>query len=138
MSDTVPCKPPFTVVVADDDPAWRLLVRLVLEPRGYHLVDACDGVDALHATRAWSPEVLVLDLTMPHMGGVEVCQHLHAVSKPRPGIIVMTATDDVAGLQEGRSIGADRLLVKPFNPVELLRAVESLVGNRQTDDCVRS
>ena len=123
--------PPRTVVVADDDPAWRLLVRSLLEPHGFQLVEACDGVDALRAVQTYAPLVLVLDLKMPRLGGAEVCQHLRAVrAHPRPGIIVMTATD-LADLPTGAAIGADKLLTKPFDPAKLLAAVEALAARRR-------
>ena len=121
-----------TVVVADDDPAWRLLVRLLLEPQGYRLVEACNGVDALNAVQTFTPLVLVLDLMMPRMGGLEVCQRLRANgARPLPGIIVITATDDVASLPSSADIGADQLLTKPFDLTKLLRAVEKLATRRQ-------
>ncbi len=127
MTYPLPSKSLCTVVVADDDPAWRLLVRLLLEPRGYHVVEANDGVDALGAVRAVAPQVLVLDLMMPRLGGLEVCQRLCANSAGRPRVILMTAADDVAELQPGKANGVDLLLTKPFDPAKLLRAIESLV-----------
>lgn len=116
-----------TVVVADDDHAWRLLVRLLLEPKGYHVVEASDGVDALSAVQMFGPQVLVLDLMMPRMGGLEVCQRLRAAGEHLlPWIIVMTATDDQTAVPSAAAIGADRLLTKPFDPATLLGAVQSL------------
>ena len=121
-----------TVVVADDDPAWRLLVRLILEPQGYRLVEASDGLDALRAVQTCTPQVLVIDLTMPRMGGLEVCRRLCASgAHPLPGIIVMTATDDFAALPELAALGADQMLTKPFDPGRLLRAVERLAASQQ-------
>ncbi len=127
MTYTLPSKSLCTVVVADDDPAWRLLVRLLLEPRGYHVVEASDGVEALDAVRTVAPQILVLDLMMPHMRGLEVCQRLCASGAGRPRVILMTAADDVAELQPGKANGVDLLLTKPFDPAKLLRAIESLV-----------
>lgn len=121
-----------TVVVADDDPAWRLLVRLLLEPHGYQLVEASNGVDALRAVHAFTPAVLVLDLMMPRMGGLEVCQRLRTNgAHPLPGIIVITAADDISALPCAADIGADQLLTKPFDLAKLCRAVERLAANWQ-------
>ena len=89
------------------------------------MVEASDGVDALSAVQTFVPHVLVLDLTMPRMGGLEVCQRLRANGvQPLPGIIVITADGDAAGLPGC----ADRLLIKPFDPARLLGAVECLAA----------
>lgn len=126
MINAPPSKSLCTVVVADDDPTWRLLVRWLLEPRGYRLVEAGDGVDALCAVQAVAPQILVLDLMMPRMDGLEVCQHLCASGPARPRVILMTAAEDVVQLQPGAAKGVDRLFTKPFDPAKLLAAIESL------------
>lgn len=121
------------VVVADDEPAWRLLVRLLLEPQGYQLVEACDGVDALHAVETFHPRILLLDLMMPRMDGLEVCRRLLSGHiDPLPAIIVMTAADDAAALPCAAAIGADRVLAKPFDPAKLLGAIKSLAAGLPT------
>lgn len=131
MTNTLLSNTPRTVVVADDDPAWRLLVRLLLEPRGFHLAEARDGVEALHAVQSLAPDVLVLDLTMPRLNGWEVCQRLRAcASHPQPAIIVMTSADDLSALAAGSAMAVDRVLSKPFDPMDLLEAVEKLIASR--------
>lgn len=121
------------VVVADDEPAWRLLVRLLLEPHGYQLAEACDGFAALHAVETLHPQILLLDMTMPRMDGLEVCRRLRSGHiDPLPAIIVMTAADNAATLPCAAAIGVDWVLAKPFDPAKLLGAIENLTARMST------
>lgn len=118
-----------TVLVVDDELRITRLVRDYLHQAGFAVVEATDGPGALQAVRRHDPDLVVLDLGLPGMDGLDVARQLRATSTIP--IIMLTArteeTDRVVGLE----IGADDYLVKPFSPKELvarIRAVLRRVG----------
>lgn len=114
-----------TVLVVDDDSLVRRLVRTVLEADGYEVEEAANGPDGLEAASRSHPDLMVLDVMMPGMDGIEVCRRL---DRHGTKVLMLTASDDVATEEAGRAAGADHFLVKPFSPVALLESVEKLVG----------
>jgi diguanylate cyclase (GGDEF)-like protein len=117
----------FRVLVADDDRAIRESLERALELEGYTVTTVADGVQALSVARRGDPDVIVLDVMMPGVDGLGVCQVLRADGVRTP-ILMLTArvelTDRVAGLDAG----ADDYLAKPFDPGELRARVD--VGRR--------
>ena len=113
------------VLVADDDRKTVELVRLYLERDGYQVATAYDGRRALDAAREIHPDLVVLDLMMPELNGLDVCRLLRAESKVP--IIMLTARttedDRIAGLD----LGADDYVVKPFSPGELVARVRAVL-----------
>ena len=113
------------VLVVDDDKLVRRVVRTVLEADDYSVVEAADGAEALEAAARQQPMVMVLDVMMPGLDGIEVCRRVdHAAVK----VLMLTARDDADTEQAGRAAGADGFLAKPFSPVELLEQVEKLAA----------
>jgi DNA-binding response OmpR family regulator len=127
------------VLVVDDDPTVSDVVRRYLEHAGYSVALAADGVTALNEYARQRPDLVILDLMLPGLDGLEVCRRLRLHPDSAP-IIMLTAlgeeTDRIAGLQ----IGADDYVTKPFSPRELVLRVQSVLRRsqpRQQDRPVR-
>ncbi|MDQ3757726.1 MAG: response regulator [Actinomycetota bacterium] len=111
------------VLVVDDDEMIRRLVRTVLEADDWTVVEARDGNEAFARLEASQPSVVVLDVMMPGMDGVEVCRKLdHDALK----VVMLTARDDPSLEEECRKAGADAFLTKPFSSLTLLDVIEEL------------
>lgn len=116
---------PTTLLVADDDPAIRTLLRDVFEAQGYAVVVAADGVEALARAEETPPDLVLLDIMMPALDGLEVVRRLRAHTETP--IILLTArvgeTDRVVGLE----LGADDYVAKPFSLHELGARVRAVL-----------
>jgi DNA-binding response OmpR family regulator len=122
MQDT---RPASLVLVADDDPNIVRLVTLYLDKAGFRVDQAVDGDETLRKIRDLAPDLLVLDVMMPGPDGLDICRTVRRASD-LPIIILSARTSDVdkiAGLQ----FGADDYVTKPFNPVELVARVQSVL-----------
>ena len=114
------------ILVVDDEQAVRESLRRSLRFNGYEVLTANDGLEAVATVRAENPELLILDVMMPNMDGLEVCRTLRSEGWDRP-ILVLTARDGVSDRVAGLDAGADDYLPKPFALEELLARVRSLV-----------
>lgn len=118
-----------TVLVVDDEPALRDMIRLYLEQEGFRVVEAGDGRRALYQARVEKPDLIILDLMMPEMGGYDFLR-AHA-REARTPVIVLTAkiedTDKILGLE----LGADDYVTKPFNVRELIARVRAVLRRTQ-------
>jgi two-component system response regulator MprA len=113
------------ILVVDDDPMVATTVQRVLRPEGYDVDVALGGAEALEQARAHRPDLVVLDLMMPGIDGLEVCRQLRA-SGNLP-ILMLTARSGTADRVRGLDTGADDYLVKPFAYAELLARVRALL-----------
>jgi two-component system, OmpR family, response regulator MprA len=113
------------ILVVDDDPMVATTVQRVLRPEGYEVDVALGGAEALEQARAHRPDLVVLDLMMPGIDGLEVCRQLRA-SGSLP-ILMLTARSGTADRVRGLDTGADDYLVKPFAYAELLARVRALL-----------
>ena len=120
------------ILVVDDEQAVRESLRRSLRFNGYEVLTANDGLEAVEAVRAKNPELLILDVMMPNMDGLEVCRTLRSEGWDRP-ILVLTARDGVSDRVAGLDAGADDYLPKPFALEELLARVRSLVRRASAD-----
>jgi two-component system, OmpR family, response regulator MprA len=120
------------VLVVDDEPSVRQALGEALRFSGYDVVLANDGVAAIAALRAAPVDALILDLVMPRIGGLQVCQRLRADGDRVP-ILVLTARDAVADRVAGLDAGADDYLVKPFALDELLARLRALLRRARPD-----
>jgi DNA-binding response OmpR family regulator len=114
------------ILVVEDEPDIRSLIVHHLERDGFRCRAAAGGQDALAAARATVPDLVVLDLMLPGMDGLEVCRRLRAAAPALP-IIMLTAKADEVDRIVGLELGADDYLKKPFNPRELLARLRALV-----------
>jgi DNA-binding response OmpR family regulator len=116
---------PGLVLVVDDDEMIRRLIRAVLEADEFEVAEARDGESALRLATDRQPAVVVLDIMMPGLDGVEVCRRLdHGIAK----VVILTARDDVRLEEECRQAGADAFLTKPFSSNQLLDLVADLMA----------
>ncbi len=124
----IPARRPL-VLVADDDPDILMLVRLRLEREGFEVVGAFDGQTALDLALERTPDVAVLDVTMPRLDGYEVTRRLRGHDGTRAtAVILLTARVQEADLQEGVAAGADDYITKPFSPQELGKRVQAALA----------
>ena len=123
-SDAAAQPRPRLVLVVDDDEMIRRLLRIVLEADEFEVVEAPDGDAALAVLEDLMPTVIVLDVMMPGLDGVEVCRRIdHRTAK----VVMLTARDDPELERSALVAGADAFLTKPFSAVELLDLVERLL-----------
>lgn len=117
---------PPSILVCDDDPNLRELVRAVLGP-GYRFVEASDGKEALTAMRELAPDLIVLDVMLPGLSGIDVLEAIRADDRLRgTPVVVITAWSHAEA--EAWTAGADRFVSKPFDPDDLSGAVEELLA----------
>jgi two-component system, OmpR family, response regulator MprA len=127
------------VLVVDDDPQLREALSRALDLDGYDVSTASNGVKALDAISTARPDVMVLDVMMPYVGGLDVCRTLRD-RKDRLPILVLTARDEVGDRVAGLDAGADDYLTKPFALEELrarLRALLRRAAAEETDETDR-
>lgn len=113
------------ILLVDDEPNILSLARLYLERDGYRVEAVGDGQAALEAVRRFNPNLIILDLMLPGMDGLEVCRRLRAERHPA-SILMLTARDEAIDRVLGLEIGADDYLTKPFNPHELTARVRAI------------
>ena len=121
-----------TVLVADDDPVTRTLVRLLLERDGYAVVEAATGRTAVDLTASKGPELIVMDLNMPQMDGYEAIQAIRRIpSAAKTPIVVVTAEDGAETERKVLALGADDYIVKPFEPTVLTARIKAVFGRQR-------
>jgi two-component system response regulator MtrA len=111
------------VLVVDDDPALAEMLGIVLRSEGFEPVFVADGEQALQAFRDHRPDIVLLDLMLPGMGGIDVCRAIRAESAIP--IVMLTAKTDTVDVVLGLESGADDYVVKPFKPKELVARVRA-------------
>lgn len=114
-----------TVLVADDDPALRTAISRGLMLEGYETIQVGNGRDALQALHDNDVALVVLDIMMPYINGLEVCRRMRQRGDKTP-VLVLTARDQVSDRVEGLDAGADDYLVKPFALEELRARLRAL------------
>lgn len=123
---------PGPILVVDDDPDALTIARTFLESRGYRVVEASDGREALAKLEEVRPALILLDVMMPGLDGWEVCRIVKDHPEFRDVRVVMfTARGDFADKQRGLRAGADDYLVKPIRLDELARVVERNLAARE-------
>lgn len=120
------------MLLVDDDPHLRSALSRALGLEHYRVVTAGDGIRALEQVQENHPDVVVLDVMMPHIGGLEVCRRLRAAGDRTP-VLVLTARDQVGDRVAGLDAGADDYLVKPFALAELQARLRALLRRSATD-----
>jgi two-component system response regulator MtrA len=111
------------ILVVDDDPAIAEMIGIVLRGDGYEPQFAADGADALNLFRSMRPDLVLLDLMLPGIDGIQVCSTIRAESGVP--IIMLTAKGETTDVVKGLESGADDYVVKPFNPKELVARIKT-------------
>ena len=114
----------FRVLLVDDDARILNFLRSKLKASGYEVLAASNGLEAIEQVQAREPDLMVLDLVMPKMDGLETLKALRSFSSIP--VIVLSAKDSDTDKIKGLSIGADDYLSKPFNPDELVARIEAV------------
>ncbi|MAU02036.1 MAG: two-component system response regulator [Anaerolineaceae bacterium] len=119
-----------SVLIVDDEPMTRNLLRLMLERAGFAISEAEDGLKALLMVAEQSPDVLLLDVMMPNMDGLTVCEKLRA--RPETAvlpIILLSARTSPESVKAGMEAGATRYLGKPISHEQLIQTVRDVLEN---------
>jgi phosphate regulon transcriptional regulator PhoB len=116
------------VLIVEDEPDIRDLLAFHLEREGYHVTRSRSGADALRQVRARPPDLILLDLMLPELGGLDVCRRLR--QDPRTAsvpIVMLTARGEEVDRILGLELGADDYIVKPFSPKEVVARVRAVL-----------
>lgn len=127
------------VLVVEDEESIRRFIILNLNAAGFQVGEAASGEDALALLKSFAPQVVVLDIMLPGISGLEVCRQIRE-AVPETVVIMLTAkgqdTDKILGLE----IGADDYMVKPFNPLELIARIKAILrrttGSKDTKQII--
>ncbi len=117
------------IMTVDDSTSVRQMVGFTLKKAGYEVLEAVDGKDAVNKLKDASPHMMITDLNMPNMDGIELIRHVR--SKPEykfMPIIMLTTESQAEKKQEGKAAGATGWIVKPFKPDQLIGVVKKVLG----------
>jgi two-component system, OmpR family, KDP operon response regulator KdpE len=128
---------PVRVLVADDEPAMRRSICASLGPNGYIVEEVRNGEEAVMAVRENPPDIVLLDLSMPGIGGIEACRRIRG-AVPGVGIVVITVCDSEEDTVEALEAGADDYVTKPFRGRELLARLGALLRRARGDETADS
>ncbi|HEX5310896.1 response regulator [Aquabacterium sp.] len=119
------------ILITEDQPDIRKLIRMTLEFEDYDIREAPDGAEGLRIVREFHPDLVLLDIMMPgELDGLQVCKRIKSdpqLSQIR--VILLTARGQVADKQAGKDAGADGYLIKPFSPLELIETLENMLAS---------
>ena len=119
------------ILVVEDDHVIRELLVVNLKMEGHEAVTAADGNDALEAVASQHPDVVLLDMMLPGLDGWEVTARLKADSSTSAvPIVALSARAMQADIDRGRELGVDHYVTKPFDPIDLMELVNSLISER--------
>jgi DNA-binding response OmpR family regulator len=124
-----------TILIIEDDPDIRELTRYNLSREGYAIVEATSGDEGLRQVQECSIDLILLDLMLPGIDGLEVCRRIRADDETKNiPIIMLTAKGEEADIVAGLEVGADDYVTKPFSPRVLLARVRAILRRGQTDE----
>ncbi|MGD2196240.1 response regulator transcription factor [Lysinibacillus fusiformis] len=112
-----------TILIVDDEKEIRNLITIYLKNEGYQVLEACDGEEGLQLLKKQEIHLIVLDLMMPNVDGMEMCMKVREIAEMP--IIMLTAKSQDMDKIMGLTIGADDYVTKPFNPLELVARIKS-------------
>jgi DNA-binding response OmpR family regulator len=117
------------ILIADDELRLRKVVALHLKKAGFSVLEAGNGKQALEMAKTHKPDMIVLDIMMPEMNGLETCQALKADSELSSiPVILLTAMAESADIEKGTGVGAEYYLTKPFSPKDLIDKINCNFG----------
>lgn len=126
----------YKILVVEDEISIATLLQYNLQQAGYEVVIANDGKDGLHKAILEKPDLLLLDLMLPKMDGMEVCKELR-IKKINTPIIMLTAKDDEFDKVLGLELGADDYMTKPFSPREVMARVKAVLRRSKVTEVVK-
>jgi two-component system chemotaxis response regulator CheY len=117
-----------TILTVDDSPSIRQMIKVVLAPAGHTVIEAGDGAQGLEKAKASRPDLIITDLNMPVMNGIELIKALRALpAMTGLPIVFLTTESNDAIKQQAKAAGATGWITKPFKPEQLLTVVSKLV-----------
>lgn len=117
-----------TILVVDDDAMIRNLLRLMLEPMGFQVIEAHNGFDALEKVTRNRPDVLILNVMMPGLDGISVCEMIRSAEKTSTlPIIILSGQAHLTAMTRGLRAGATRYLTKPMSRRTLIETLEEIL-----------
>jgi DNA-binding response OmpR family regulator len=123
-----------TVLVVDDDPAILRLLEVTFNLEGYQVLKASDGPTCLATVEDQHPDMVVVDVMMPGMSGLDVAARLRELpAAQRPSVVLLSAKAQASDVTAGLLV-ADDYVTKPFDPTHLLSRAAALLGNRRAED----
>ena len=123
---------PMHALIVEDEESILLSLEFLLTEEGYSVVTAQDGAAALNAAAAQTPDLVLLDVMLPHIDGFEVCRQMRANALLKnTRIMMVTARGRESEVEHGLSLGADAFLSKPFSTRELMEKIRSLLASRR-------
>jgi len=118
-----------TIMVVDDNPDIITIVKTILEGKGYSVLSASSGAELLNMLKGQKPDLIILDIMMPEMDGLEVLSRLKAVSDTATiPVILLTAKVQYEDVLGGYKLGADYYITKPFTSTQLVNGINLLLG----------
>jgi two-component system chemotaxis response regulator CheY len=118
-----------TIMTVDDSASIRQMVSFTLKQAGYQTIEAVDGRDALSKLKGAAVQLVLADLNMPNMDGIELVRQVRANPSSRfIPIVLLTTESQAEKKQEGKAAGATGWIVKPFKPEQLLAVVKKVLG----------
>lgn len=119
----------YKILIVDDEPAVLKMVSCRLREKGYILDTASDGVEALAHIHQAKPDLVLLDIMMPRMNGLEVLKTIRE-EHVNTGVVIFSAKQEFNDFREGYSLDADFYLPKPFTTADLFRSIETVLSMR--------
>jgi|SRR5690606_13555082 CheY-like chemotaxis protein len=119
----------WSVLVVDDEPLTQDLLRLMLEPAGFRVTGAEHGLEALQKIQQSKPDIMILDVMMPHMDGITVCRKIR--SNPETAdlpIVMLSGKTHLNAVEEGMEAGANRYLAKPMSRNDLIQNLREVLA----------
>lgn len=124
MSESAPAK----ILIADDEASLRFLIHETIADPSIQILEAKDGPEALRIARSQHPRMILLDMAMPGINGVEVCTQLKADPATRDiQIVMVTAYSQTKDREQALAAGADHFISKPFSPTQLFELVDKIL-----------
>ena len=122
-------QPGKKILIVEDEPDFRVALRMRLEANGYNIIEADDGMKGLDAVRQQNPDLIILDVMLPKMDGFKVARLLKFDAKYKNiPLMMLTVMSQESDRKMGQAVGADVYMTKPYQPQELLDTISTLVS----------
>ena len=119
----------WSVLIVDDEPMTQDLLRMMLEPAGFRVTCAEDGLEALQKIEENKPDIMVLDVMMPNMDGITVCKKIRSnVEMADIPIVMLSGKTHLNAVEEGLGAGANRYLAKPMSRTDLIQNLREVLA----------
>lgn len=117
------------LLIVDEEAGVRALIRMTLDGGDFEIIEAADGAAALAAVARHEPDLVLLEVVLPDLSGIEVCRRIKGDPlTARMAVIMLTAKARSSDVTQAETAGADGYFTKPFSPIALIRTVESILG----------